>query len=268
MSLRKGMSRLIRVWLTAFVEPRRALGLLGLPRYFQNWRRYASLAGPGEVLWHESYPCLGDWLPHTPFDPHYFYQGWWAARRLADSMPARHVDVGSSVMAVGVIAAWVPTVFLDYRPVKASLPGLSALAGNLLALPFADGSLPSLSCLHVIEHVGLGRYGDPLDPLGSVKAADELVRVLAPGGRLLISTPVGRQRVQFNAHRVFAPRSVVAMFRPLELRSFAMVDDAGVFHAEASLDQGSRCQYACGMFEFVKNLPAPIQDNCASQVRH
>src|SRR5207253_10606962 len=69
----------------------------------------------------------------------------------------------------------------------------------LLSLPFADRSVESLSCLHVAEHVGLGRYGDELDPEGTVKAARELQRVVAPAGRLYFALPVGRPRTEFRS---------------------------------------------------------------------
>ena len=246
------MVRFARNWLTAFVDPRRAVGMATLPRFFADWWRYNRLAGFDQIRWQESYPCLTDWTAHTPFGLHYFYQACWVARKLAKSSPAWHVDVGSSVMMIGIISAMVPTVFIDLRPLRAKVDGLTTMAGNLLALPFADGSVDSLSCLHVVEHVGLGRYGDPLDPEGSVKAAQELMRVLAPGGRLLLSTPVGRERVQFNAHRIFAPATVLSMFGELELVDFAMVDDGGMFCAHANPVQASSCEYACGMFEFLR----------------
>jgi SAM-dependent methyltransferase len=89
--------------------------------------------------------------------------------------------------------------FLDVRPLDADIEDLEPIAGSVLELPFADRSLPSVSCLHVAEHIGLGRYGDPLDPAGTRKAIAELQRVTAPGGQLLFSLPVGRQRLCFNA---------------------------------------------------------------------
>lgn len=248
----KQIGGLARSWLKAFVDPRRVLGIFGLPRYFAEWHRYNQLAGSRVIRWQESYPCLTDWTAHTPFDPHYFYQAGWAARKLAKSVPAWHVDVGSSVMMISVISAFVPTMFVDYRPLKAGVTGLFALAGDLLSLPFANDSVDSLSCLHVIEHVGLGRYGEALDPQGTAKAARELVRVLAPGGRLLLSAPVGRERVQFNAHRIFAPETVLPMFDELELVDFAMVDDSGRFRAHVGPAQASGCEHACGMFEFAR----------------
>ena len=253
MNSRRLVAQLARNWLTAFIDPRCVLGVASLPRFLADWWRYSQLAGCDVIRWQESYPCLTDWTVHTPFDPHYFYQACWAARKLAESSPAWHFDVGSSVMMIGVISAVVPTVFIDYRPLRAKVDGLTTVAGDLSALPFTDGSVHSLSCLHVVEHVGLGRYGDPLDPQGSVKAAQELVRVLAPGGRLLLSMPVGRERVQFNAHRIFAPATVLSMFDKLKLVDFAMVDDEGGFWIHASPAQASNREYACGMFEFVRN---------------
>ncbi|MCP2789027.1 DUF268 domain-containing protein, partial [Salmonella enterica subsp. enterica serovar Typhimurium] len=90
----------------------------------------------------------------------------------------------------------------------------------LTGLGLPDASLPSLSCLHVVEHVGLGRYGDPLDIAGSERALAELQRVLAPEGRLYLSVPVGRERICYNAHRVFSPRSIVDALSGLALREF------------------------------------------------
>jgi len=115
----------------------------------------------------------------------------------------------------------------------------------------AGCSLESVSCLHVAEHIGLGRYGDPLDPLGTRKAAAELERVVAPGGQLLFSLPVGRPRVEFNAHRVHDPAEVASWFSRCSLREFAGVDDGGVFRRHRSLDELAGATYACGMYQLI-----------------
>ena len=119
-------------------------------------------------------------------------------------------------------------------------------------MPFEEGSLESVSCLHVAEHIGLGRYGDPLDPLGTRKAAAELQRVVAPRGQLLFALPVGRPRVCFNAHRVHSPHDIVAMFPELQLVEFSGVDDTGAFRRHRTLEELEGAQYGCGMFRFVR----------------
>jgi SAM-dependent methyltransferase len=216
------------------------------------------MTGSDPVRLRDAYPCLGDRLAQTPFDPHYFFQGAWLARQLARSGPTQHVDIGSSIMMLSVLSAHVPIVFVDYRPLRSSLPGIQSVGGDLLRLPFADATLMSVSSLHVIEHIGLGRYGDALNPEGSRLAAGELARVLRPGGRLFLSVPVGRQRVCFNAHRVFAPTTIVLLFASLKLRTFALVDDSGRFSEDIAFDGVGDLDYGCGMFEFVR--PAPEQE--------
>lgn len=236
----------------AFIYPRPLVGLFFLPRFFGHWIRYARSAGAQEIRILDLQPCLGDWSSHTPFDAHYFYQGAWLARRVGPANVARHVDVGSSILTMSVLSAQKATIFVDCRPLKATLPGLNSIAGNILNLPFADDSVESLSCLHVIEHIGLGRYGDPIDPQGSMKAAHELQRIVSPGGKLFLSLPVGRERICFNAHRVHAPATVLAMFSQMKLVEFSYVDDAGNYNEAEPIEVADHLEYGCGMFHFEK----------------
>ena len=247
------MKQLLKRWLLAFVAPRPLIGLLYLPRYVRHWCQFSSVSPQAaQPRLMESYPCLTDWVPATPFDPHYLHQGAWLARQLRERECQQHVDAGSSVLMVSVLSAHVPMVFVDYRPLRVTLPNLASIAGDILRLPFADNSLASLSSLHVIEHIGLGRYGDPVDAQGSVKAALELTRVLAPGGTLYLSVPTGRERVCFNAHRVFSPAALKAMFPGLLCKGFALVDDTGNFHPVGSEANAACLEYGCGMYVFTK----------------
>jgi hypothetical protein len=129
---------------------------------------------------------------------------------------------------------------------------LESIAGSVLAMPFGDRSLESLSCLHVAEHIGLGRYGDPLDPGGTVKAAAELQRVLREQGQLLFSLPVGRPRVCFNAHRIHDPRRIPEMFGELELIEFSGIDDRGTFVRRCDPADLAGERYACGLYRFTR----------------
>ena len=241
------------------VFPRVALALLRLAtfprnvvRWFRDRRRYRSMPGAEPFRWIDSDPQLTDRLPTSSFDRHYFYQDVWAARRIAELRPDSHVDIGSRVDYVGFLTALTRVTFVDIRPLEAEVDGLEARAGSILDLPFEDASLSSVSCLHVAEHIGLGRYGDPLDPEGTRKAAVELQRVLAPAGQLLFSGPVGAPRVCFNAHRIHSPAQVIAMFPLLQLVEFSGVDDHGQFRRHRGLEELAGSRYACGMFRFTR----------------
>ncbi len=224
----------------------------GAVRYARDRRTYRRMPGAEPLRWRDTFPQLGDRIATSPFDHHYFYQDVWAARQVAAARPAQHVDVGSRVDYVGFLTAICDVVFVDIRPLEVELDRLTSVAGSVLAMPFADQSLTSVSCLHVAEHIGLGRYGDPLDPHGTRGAAAELQRVLARGGALLFSLPVGVPRVCFNAHRIHDPLSVIAMFDELELDGFSAVDDAGRPHVDCRPDDFVDSRYACGMFRFVR----------------
>lgn len=239
-------------WGAAFIGPHMLASLAALPRYIVDWTLFSLRSNERGPRIKDSYPCLLDRRAWTPFDPHYFYQAAWLARRLAELEPTVHVDIGSSAMMVNVLSATVKTVFVDYRPLRVRLSNLTSVAGDILQLPFRSESVASLSSLHVVEHVGLGRYGDPVNPLGAQQAAAELGRVLMTGGRLFLSVPVGRERVCFNAHRVHAPSTVLSYLSSLQLQSFALVDDSGHYHENATFSDASGLDYGCGMFEFLK----------------
>jgi hypothetical protein len=144
----------------------------------------------------------------------------------------------------------VPTIFLDYRPLMVRQSGLTCVAADISRLPLADRSVLSLSCLHVIEHIGLGRYGDPIDADGARKAAEELQRVIDRGGTLYMATPIGRERVCFNAHRVFAPATIVSWFSQMTLARFSYVADDGSLNEDVSPTDVPSLEYGCGLFEF------------------
>ena len=123
----------------------------------------------------------------------------------------------------------------------------------MLALPFADSTVKCLTSLHVIEHIGLGRYGDPVDPEGYKKAAREIMRVMDKGGRFILGTPVGRERLCFDAHRVFCPKTITSLFSELELIKFSLIDDKGdQIYENAAFENAMNCDYGCGLFVFEK----------------
>lgn len=245
--------KLGRSWILPFLDPRRIASVIRLPGFFAAWFRYRLMSSGGDARFADLWPCLMDRVSHTPFDPHYFYQAAWMARNLAKTNPLLHVDVGSDIGMIGVLSAYAPLVFVDYRPLQVHQVGLTPIAGDITRLPFADGSVSSLSCLHVIEHIGLGRYGDEIAPSGHLVGLQELERVLARGGRLYLSTPVGRERVCFNAHRIFAPQTILKGLSGLKFINFGLVDDQGRFADRCELSRAADLSYGCGMFVMTKN---------------
>lgn len=163
-------------------------------------------------------PCLNDNLSYTPLEPTYFFQDSWAAKHIFDLKPSHHYDIGSSAQTIGILSQFIPITMIDIRPIELKLPNLFFQQGSILNLPFQDNSIDSLSSLCVIEHIGLGRYGDPIDPYGSEKAIKEIRRVLKINGVLLFSIPVDSENtIYFNAHRAFTRQYILELFNDFEL---------------------------------------------------
>lgn len=243
----------IRRWVTPVADYRQMLtGLANYPRFAASWFRYASMPGAERLSLWIAQPELHDRTATSPLDAHYFYSIGWAVRRTWTTRPDIHVDIGSNILFCDMLSAMVPVVFVDIRPLEAQLSGLYCVAGSILHLPFRDRSVRSLSCLHVAEHIGLGRYGDPLDPAGTRKAARELSRCLAVGGTLTFALPVGRSRVLFNAHRIHSAHTIRSYFPDLDLVEFSCTDDTGAFREHAPLSTLDSAVYGCGMFRFVR----------------
>lgn len=252
------MMKRVAIWFydlfTPIFDPLRAVrGLSAYPRYIGDWRRYDRLPGAEPLHAADAYPQLHDRTGTTGVDAHYFYTNGWAMRRIVAQRPAQHVDIGSQTMFVNLLSAVLPVTFVDYRPLEVGMEGLTNRSGDILNLPFADGAVESLSCLHVAEHIGLGRYGDPLNPHGTRHACAELQRVLVPGGNLYFVVPLGTPRVCFNAHRIHAPETILEYFTGLELVEFSGVHDDGRYVERVSLHQFDSSRYACGMFWFRKS---------------
>ena len=205
-----------------------------------------------DIKWSDRYPILNEKTATTTFDAHYVYHTAWAARIIAETKPVVHVDISSLLYFATLVSAFVPVEFYDLRPAKLNLKNLTCKSANLYDLKFPDNSISSLSCMHVVEHIGLGRYGDPLDPDGDIKAIRELKRVLAKNGQLLFVVPVGQPKICFNAHRIYSYNQVISYFSDLKLCQFAMVDDKGEFVINPSPSYSNQQKYACGCWWFIR----------------
>jgi len=208
------------------------------------------------------YPCLDDRYQQSgSARGHYFHQDLLIARRIHEAAPETHLDVGSRIDGfVAHVAAFRPIRVLDIRPMTQAIPNVEFVQADIMGeLPeeLIDSS-DSLSCLHALEHFGLGRYGDPVDYDGYLKGFDNLLRLLRPGGTLYLSVPIGPQRIEFDAHRVFAMSYLLGLVeRHCKVRNFSYVDDAGDLHESVAWDTPEAadnfgCHYGCGIFELER----------------
>ncbi|EKE06670.1 MAG: protein of unknown function DUF268 [uncultured bacterium] len=205
-----------------------------------------------ELSWYDRYPCLYDKQKNTDFNSHYIYHPAWAARILSILKPDKHIDIGSILDFSTIISAFIKVDFYDYRPAKVDLDNLYSGQADLTNLLFEDNSVESLSCMHTIEHIGLGRYGDPIDPQGDLKAINELKRVVAKGGTLLFVVPVGLPKVMFNAHRIYSYEQIMDYFSGFFLKEFSLITDNQDFIRYADVSLVKKQKYGCGCFWFIK----------------
>ena len=204
------------------------------------------------------FPCLDDNTSTTYFERHYVYHPAWALRLIIKQKPVKHIDISSSLYFCAALSAIIPVDFYDYRPANLHLSGLKSLQGDLMNLPFDSNSVDSISCMHTVEHIGLGRYGDPMDYDGDIKAINELKRVVTPGGNLYFVTPIGSEDIIcFNAHRIYTKELVLKLFSDFELKEFALIpedeNDGGIV-VDPDQQLLARQSWGCGCFWFTKKI--------------
>jgi SAM-dependent methyltransferase len=223
---------------------------------FKKFNKMSDKTGKRFFLnWGERFPCLYDKTLITEFEPHYVYHTAWAARKLAEIKPIKHIDISSSLYFNVLTSAFVPIKFYDYRPANIRLSNFETGSIDLTSIDFDDNSVNSLSCMHVVEHVGLGRYGDELDPDGDIKAINEIKRVINKNGHFLFVVPVGRPRIEFNAHRIYSYDMIIGFFNEFELKEFSLIGknfrEDGIA-INATREQSDHEEWGCGCFWFIK----------------
>lgn len=198
------------------------------------------------------------------FDSHYFFQDIYVASKVIESQAARHFDIGSRVE--GFISHLLTSyqgeiTLIDIRPLPIEIERLHFICADATKLEnIEDGSIESISSLHAIEHFGLGRYGDPIDPESCYAAMRSIQRVLCKGGRLYFSVPIGKEdAVFFNSHRMFKPSTILRIFDKMELREFSYIhnyrietlkgEDAKTMIKNDTLPIAN---YDCGIFIFYR----------------
>ena len=187
-------------------------------KYFKDLKYLKKTQGDDEFAIFPDYPCLADNTKSSGEFGRYVYQDSWAFKHILSKKPKKLVDVASSTYFVAFAAQVTSIESVDIRLLHTSMKTIKSKIGNATSLPYKNNSVEALSSLSVIEHIGLGRYGDEVDYYGMQKAIDEIKRVSAFNGMILVAFPVGRiNKVIFNAHRVCTPEKVYEMFKGLKL---------------------------------------------------
>ena len=234
------------------------------PRFIRDLFRYRrqQKSGSSDFRVKGIFPYLNDHDSESGVSGgHYFYQDWLVAGRIYQNSPEIHVDVGSRVDGlITHIASFRPVTVIDIRPLSTNIPNIEFIQMDItgsISSSFTE-FCDSLSCLHALEHFGLGRYGGEINYEGYLTGLKNLAKLLKTGGKFYLSIPIGPQRVEFNAHRVFDLSYIIKLLNPdFLIDNFSLVDDNNRFRENIPLNDmdvrnNFNCKYGCGIFELTK----------------
>ena len=184
---------------------------------------------------------------------HYFFQDIWAAKKVFSTNPSVHHDIGSRLDGfISHCLVFTNVVMLDIRELGNKIENLHFIKVDATCMKdIPSDSIESISSLHAIEHFGLGRYGDPINPSAYIEVIKEIQRVACKD--IYISVPIGIQRLVFDSHRVFSCELIIELFDKSNLKNFSYIDDKNVFYEDALIEETKNFEYGCGLFHFVKN---------------
>lgn len=147
-----------------------------------------------------------------------------------DAMHAYRLD-GKSGVVIGSMQPWVEVSALQSGASKVLTVEYNKLTiqeefrdrmSSILPIDFVKnwrdyaGTFDFAASFSSIEHSGLGRYGDPVDPLGDLREMLKIKCVLKPGGLLFIGFPLGTDSIQYNAHRIYGSIRLAMMMYGFE----------------------------------------------------
>ena len=235
-------------------NPKMILSLGKLPRFILEAIKWVRMGGKISKL----YPQLADYSDSAgSMRGHYFHQDILVSQSIFEKAPNHHIDIGSRIDGfVAHVASFRKIKILDIRPLECSQhPNIEFLQHDLMQDSEIDPA-DSVSCLHAIEHFGLGRYGDPIDINGHIKGTRNISKLVKHNGTLYISFPVAsKSRIEFNAHRVFQPKQFLEdteLLKYFSVEKFDFIDDEGRVWKNFDYKKIENAYYACGIFTLRK----------------
>jgi hypothetical protein len=230
-----------------------ARGLRGFPRYVATFLKFMTLKPVGKI---KVAPALSDFYDQAgSAKGHYFWQDLLTAQWIYKNRPTRHLDVASRIDGfIAHLLCFRDVDILDVRPLETSIPGLRVLLGNAQEeITYLHGKYDSVSSLHSIEHFGLGRYGDPLDPNGHIKGIMNISKLVEPDGHLFLSFPIGKPEIQFNSQRIIHPEWPIEALQQFILEEFVLIPwKSEPIHGLSPSDIDLSLQGLCGLYKFKR----------------
>lgn len=256
------MNKIIRLFdFFGFDVKKFVKNILGIFWYLNDYKNFKKQLDPNSKFKVNFYPILHERTTQSgTASGHYFNQDLLVAMKIFVNRPQKHVDIGSRVDGfVAHVASFREIEVFDIRLLNSNCENIKFKQADFTHLPYEYYNYTdSISCLHAIEHFGLGRYSDTIDVNGHLKGLESINKMLKTGGNLYLSVPIGDLRIEFNAHRVFSISYLLELFnRKYSISDFSFVDDRGDLHTKISLSKDKiigncGCKYGCGIFELVK----------------
>jgi SAM-dependent methyltransferase len=234
----------------------------GLKWYFKDLSEIQKqLSKQDDFFISSYYPILSERKIESGYiNSHYFWQDFYVARRIFENNPLKHVDIGSRIDGfVTHVASYREIELFDLRPLESHIENVTFIQFDFSdEVSVIQDYCDSLSCLHVIEHFGLGRYGDKIDINAHIKGLNNIKKILKKGGRFYFSVPIGPQRIEFNAHRIFSIDYLIKILsQDYIIDKLSIIDDKAKLHIDVKLssdllNSNFNCTYGCGIFELIK----------------
>jgi SAM-dependent methyltransferase len=258
------MSKILKFVLAYFgFYPSQLTGnLKGAPGFFKDLRKIKGTFSAKYPNWKfKYYPILLDKQDQSgKARGQYFYQDLYVANLIFKANPLRHVDIGSRIDGfIAHVASFRAVEVFDIRPLPENIQNVSFVQADLMnPIESLKECTDSLSCLHTIEHFGLGRYNDPIDIDGHLKGLESMYQLLKKDGIFYFSTQIGPDTLAFNAHRIFSISYLLDLFKDkYEILTFSYIDDSDKLHVDATLSDeliksNGGCKMGCGIFVLRK----------------
>ena len=182
---------------------------------------------------------------------YFHFQDLWAFKTLSKYSILEIVDIDSNLSFITFASSLSKIKCIDIRPHKIILENVDFVIGDILNLPFKNESISNISSLSVIEHIGLGRYGDKIDLFGMEKSVKEFDRVLKKNGNLIVSFPFGKKNIiEFNAHRICNIEYINQLFKNYNIKNETFIYKSRYNSRDEFKQSGEPDCIAC--FHFVK----------------